>query len=136
MHKSLDEFEFPALLRLKNYCCEHTSVVILQWIVFILAGDMDNHDVSDVFSQIQTWTAELAALEYLKKITINLQVSFLIGSSSFFQEIRTCIKTWMGFYFNEIQPLTCLAALEHLKMQFLRIGLYLQNQSYLSCYLS
>ena len=31
------------------------------------------------FSQIQTWTAELAALEYLeKKIPIDLQVSFLI----------------------------------------------------------
>ena len=72
------------------------------------------------FSQIQTWTAELAALEYLKKISIDLQVSFLIGSSSFLQEIRTCIKIWMGFDFNEIQPLTtvlCLAALEHLKNQ-------------------
>ena len=58
---------------------------------------------------------ELAALERLKKIPIELQgrkavntlaPSFLIGSYSFLQEIRTCIKSWMGFDFNEIQPLT------------------------------
>ena len=101
MHKSLDEFEFPALERLKNYCCEHSSV-IFQLDLLILAGDKDNHTsrMCSNFRQIQTWTAELAALEYLKKKSTKTYNSFLIGSSSFFQEIRTCIKTWMCFLFQ------------------------------------
>ena len=98
LHKSLDEFEFPALERLKNYCCEHSSVVIFQWIFFILAGDKDNHDVSDVFEfqPDPNMDCRVSCLCVSEKIPIDLQVSFLIGSSSFFQEIRTCIKTHLG----------------------------------------
>ena len=75
----------------------------------------DNHKVSDEFEfqpdPNMDWTVELAALERLKIIPIDLQErkavntlapSFLIGSYSFLQESRTFIKSWMGFDFNEI----------------------------------
>ena len=67
------------------------------------------------FSQILPRTAELAALERLKKIpwTYNgenlvstLVPSFLIGSSSFLQVTRTTIKAWMNLNFGGISPLT------------------------------
>ena len=35
-----------------------------------------------------------------------LELSFLIGSSSFVQETRTCIKAWMSSNFNQTRPLT------------------------------
>ena len=45
-----------------------------------------------------------------------LAPSFLIGSSSFLQETRTCIKAWMTSNFNQIRLLTAdLPALERLK---------------------
>ena len=41
---------------------------------------------------------------------------FLIGSFSYLQVIRTCLKAWMSLTFGEIPPLTTeLAALERLK---------------------
>ena len=80
---------------------------------------------SSNFSQIRPRTAELAALERLKKFpkTYNgenlvsaLAPSFLIGSSSFLQVTRTTIKAWMSSNLGRIPPLTLeLAALEHLK---------------------
>ena len=49
-----------------------------------------------------------------------LTTSFLIGSSSFLQVMRTCIKAWMSFNFGLI-PLTIEStALEHLKNLCLR----------------
>ena len=45
-----------------------------------------------------------------------LAPSFLIGSSSFLQVTRTCIKAWMSLNFGEIPPqITELAALGRLK---------------------
>ena len=45
-----------------------------------------------------------------------LAPSFLIGSSSFLQVSRTCIKAWMSSNFNQMPPLTPeLSALERLK---------------------
>ena len=35
-----------------------------------------------------------------------LAPSFLIVTSSFFQETRTCLKAWMSLNFNKIRPLT------------------------------
>ena len=68
---------------------------------------------------------ELAALERLKNFpsTYNgenllstLAPSFLIGSSSFLQIMRTTIKAWMSSNLGRIPPLTLeLAALERLK---------------------
>ena len=77
------------------------------------------------FIQIRPRTAELAALERLKKfpLTYNgenlvstLALSFLIESSSFLQVTRTTIKAWMSSNLGRIPPLTSeLAALERLK---------------------
>ena len=45
--------------------------------------------------------------------------SFLIGSSSFLQVNRTCIKAWMSLNFGKIPLQTSeLASLEHLKNQY------------------
>ena len=78
---------------------------------------------SSNFSQIRPRTAELAALERLKKLpsTYNgenlvstLAPSFLIGSSSFLQVTAT-IKAWMSLNLGRIPLLTSeLAALERL----------------------
>ena len=60
---------------------------------------------SSNFSQIRPWTAELAALERLKKVPLTyngenlvstLASSFLTGSSTFMQVTRTTIKAWMS----------------------------------------
>ena len=80
---------------------------------------------SSNFSQIRPRTAELAALERLKKfpytynrenLVSTLAPSFLIGSSSFLQVSRTTIKAWMSSKLGRIPPLTSmLVALERLK---------------------
>ena len=72
------------------------------------------------FSQIRPRTAELAALERMKKNTYNLvntlASSFLIGSSSFLQVWRTTIIYRTSLKFGRIRPQTAeLAALERLK---------------------
>ena len=73
---------------------------------------------SSKFGQIGPRTAELAALERLEKspytyngrnLVNNLAPSFLIGSSSFLQVSRTCMKAWMssnlGKFATEVWPL-------------------------------
>ena len=77
------------------------------------------------FGTIRPRTAELAALERLKKFpqTYNgenlistLEPSFLIGSFSFLQVIMTIIKAWMSLNFVGIQlPTSELAALDRLE---------------------
>ena len=74
--------------------------------------------MSSKFGQIEPRTAELAALERLEKspktyngrnLLNNLAPSFLIGSSSFLQVSRTCMKAWMssnfGKFVTELRPL-------------------------------
>ena len=65
---------------------------------------------SSKLGQIGPRTAELAALERLEKspltyngrILVNtLAPSFLIGSSSFLQASRTCMKAWMSSNFGK-----------------------------------
>ena len=80
---------------------------------------------SSNFSQIRPRTAELAALERLKKfpktyngenLVSTLAPLFLIGSSSFLQVTRTTIKAWMSSNLARFPSLTSeLAALERLK---------------------
>ena len=43
--------EIAALERLKSYekCCEHSSSIIFNLIFYILAGNKDNHKISDGF---------------------------------------------------------------------------------------
>ena len=50
-------------------CCEHCSTYIFDWIFFILSCNKDSHEdrMSSKFGKIRPWTAELAALERLKK---------------------------------------------------------------------
>ena len=78
------------------------------------------------FGLIRPHTAELAALERLKKFPYTLYngrnvvstpaPSFYIGSSSFMQVTRTTIKAWMSSNFSRIPLLTAeLAALECLE---------------------
>ena len=84
--------------------------------------------MSSKFGKIRTWTAELAALERLKKSpltyngkdVVNAQVpSFLMGSSSFLQSTRTAIRSRMSSDLDQIRPLTGeLSALECLKNQY------------------
>ena len=67
------------------------------------------------FSQIRPRTAELAALERLKKfpwtyhgenLVSTLAPSYLIGSSSFLQVMRTTIKAWLSSNLGRISLLT------------------------------
>ena len=69
------------------------------------------------FSKVPSLTSELAALEkLLNNVVTTLAPSFLIGSSSFLQAIRTPMKSRMGSRFSQIGPWTVeLSDLEHLK---------------------
>ena len=81
--------------------------------------------MSSKFGQIQPQTTELAAFERRKKFpqtyngenyVIIFSRLFLIGSFSYLQVMRTCIKAWMSLKLGQIPPLTMeLAALERLK---------------------
>ena len=76
------------------------------------------------FSQIRLRTAELAALQRLENshrlimgenLVSTLAPSFLIGSSSFLQVMRTTLKAWMSSNFGRIPSLTSeFATLERL----------------------
>ena len=133
MHESLDEFQF----RLDNttdsrVICPWASEKSMYNVVNTLAPSFLIGSslflqvrrttiisrTSSNFSQIRPRTAELAALEHLKKFpyTYNwgnlvntLVPSFLIGSSSFLQVTRTCMKAWMssnfGKFATELRPL-------------------------------
>ena len=81
--------------------------------------------MSSKFGKIRPWTAELAALEHLKKspLTNNGKdvvntpaLSFLIRSSSFLQVTRKTIRSRMSSKFSKIRPWTAeLPALERLE---------------------
>ena len=81
--------------------------------------------MSSNFCKIRPWTAELSAIERLKKslLTYNGKdnvnapaPSFLMGSSSFLQATRTAIRSRMSSKFSEFQSWTAeLPALECLK---------------------
>ena len=80
--------------------------------------------MSSKFGKIRPWTAELTALERLKKspLTFNGKdvvntpaLSFLIRSSSFLQVTRTTIRSQMSSKFGKIRQWTAeLPALEWL----------------------
>ena len=57
--------------------------------------------MSSKFGRIRPWTTELAALEHMKKIplayngendVITFSLLFLLGSFSYLQVMRTCIR--------------------------------------------
>ena len=121
--------ELAALEHLKNRCTVVTSLApsFFDWILFILAGNVDSHKISDdsKYGQIGPWTAKLAALERLEnshrliigKIAVaTLAPSFLIGSSLFLHVTRTTMKVWASSNFSQILYRTAeLAALERLE---------------------
>ena len=102
--------ELAALERLKK---QHIHIILLAFSAFFLIGSSSYLQVmrttiisetSSNFSKIVPRTAELAALERLKKfpytyngenLVSTLAASFLIGSSSFLQVTRITIKAWM-----------------------------------------
>ena len=81
--------------------------------------------MSSKFGRIRPRTTELAALERRKNSHILIMGKTtsshflgccLIGSFSYLQVMRTCIKAWMSLNLGQIPPLTIeLAALERLK---------------------
>ena len=131
MHESLDEFEFRPDTNTR-VICPCASEKLLYNVVSTLApsfliGSSSYLQVtrtsitsrtSSKFGQIGPRTAELAALERLEKspytyngrnLVNTLAPSFLIGSSSFLQVSRTCMKAWMssnfGKFATELRPL-------------------------------
>ena len=74
--------------------------------------------MSSKFGRTQPGTTELAALEHMKKIpqtynglnnVITFSLLFLIGSFSYLQVMRTCIRAWMSSKFDQMQPLVSMA---------------------------
>ena len=120
MQESLDEYKFrPDTTTNSRVICPCASKKLMYNIVNTLApsfliGSSSYLQVTRItikswtsskFDQIRPWTAEVAALERLEKssLTYNgrnlvntLAPSFLIGSSSFLQVSRTCMKAWMS----------------------------------------
>ena len=79
--------------------------------------------MSSNFDQIRPLTAELSALECLKKsifsVVATLAPSFLFGSSLFLEVTRASITSQMSSNFDKIRPLTVeLSAIECLKNQY------------------
>ena len=104
--------EVAALERLKSqYCCDHSSSFIIDWIFFILADNEESHKIMDGFKirKIGPGTAELAALECLGKfpytssgrnVVMTRAPSFLKRTSLFLQVTRPTIKTLDEFEFQ------------------------------------
>ena len=133
MHESLGEFKFrPDTDTNTRVICPCASEKLLYNVLSILAPSFliesfsylqvsrtsITSRTSSKFGQIGPRTAELAALERLEKspLTYNgrnlvntLAPSFLIGSSSFLQVSRTCMKAWLssnfGKFATELRPL-------------------------------
>ena len=74
--------------------------------------------MSSKFGRIRSQTTELAALERMKKshrlimgktMSSHFYPLFLIGSFSYFQVMRTCIRAWMSSKFGQMQSLVSMA---------------------------
>ena len=91
------------------------SFLILSSLYFQVTRTSITSPMSSKFGQIGPRTAELTALECLKKspktyngrnVVNTLAPLFMIGSSSFLQVTRTYMKAWMSSNFNHIPPPT------------------------------
>ena len=106
--------------------------LLVYLILFILAGNKDNHKSLDVFwFQAEStsdsgvncpWVSEKICIDVHWKICCDHTSAFILnGSSSFLQVTRTTIKAWMSFSFGHTRPATIeLAAHEHLKYSCIR----------------
>ena len=90
--------------------CQHSSTFIFDMIL-ILATTSITSRTSSKFGQIGPRTLELAAFDCLEKspktyngenVVNTLAPSFLIGSSSFLQVIRTTIRVQLSLKFGQI----------------------------------
>ena len=73
-------------------CCDsHSSAFIFDWLVFILAGNEDNHNILDKFEfgKNRPGTAELAALEKSPQ-TYNGRNAVMTQAPSFLIEFLHC----------------------------------------------
>ena len=110
--------ELSALECLKNQylCCGHSSIFVFQWIFFILAGNKDNHNILDEFKFRPDPTSDCVVscpLVFEKSIfciVATLVPSILIGSSSFLEEKRITITSWMSSNLSQILPWTAESA--------------------------
>ena len=124
MHESLDEFKFRLDTTTNSrIICPCVSENFMYNVVNTLAhsfliGSSSFLQVtrttikawtSSKLDQVRPWTAELAALDRLEKssytynwrnLVNSLASSFLIGSSSFLQVSRTCMKAWIRSNFG------------------------------------
>ena len=105
-------------------CCGHSSIFVFQWIFFILAGNKNNYNILKEFKFRPDPNSDCGVscpLVFEKSIfciVATLAPSILIGSSSFLEETRITITSWMSSNLSQIRPWTAeLAALECLKNQ-------------------
>ena len=121
--------ELSALECLKNHilCCGHSSIFVFQWIFFILAGNKDNYSILHEFEFRPDLTSDCGVscpLVFEKSIFCIVAIlasSILIRSSSFLEETRITITSWISSNLSHIRPWTAeLAALEYLKNQKIR----------------
>ena len=89
-------------------CCGHSSIFVFQWIFLILAGNKDNYNISDEFEFQPDATSDCGVscpLVFEKSIfciVATLAPSILIGSSSFLEETRITITSWMSSNLSQI----------------------------------
>ena len=108
------------------FCCGHSSIFVFQWIFLILAGNQNKYNILDEFEFLPDPTSDCGVscpLVFEKSIfciVATLAPSILIGSSSFLEETRITITSWLSSNLSQIRPWTAeLAALECFKNQFL-----------------
>ena len=89
-------------------CCGHSNIFVFQWIFFILAGIKNNYNISDEFEFWPDLTSDCGVscpLVFEKSIfciVATLAPSILIGSSSFLEETRITITSWMSWNLSQI----------------------------------
>ena len=131
MHESLDEFEFrPDTTTNSRVICPCASEELMYNVVNTLApsfligsssflqltrttinGRVQNSTRSDHGLWSMTvvscsWASGKIPIDFYngRNLVNTLAPSFLIGSSSFLQVTRTCMKAWMGSNFGKIPP--------------------------------
>ena len=100
----------------------NTSSFIFDRIFFILAGNENFHNISDVFEIRPDQTKDCGVIcpcaseKLMYNVVNTLAPLFLIGSSSYWQVMRTSITSRTSSKFGQIGPRTAeLAALERLE---------------------
>ena len=94
--------ELSALSALNILCCGHPSIFFFHWIFFILAGNKNNYNILDEFEFRPDLTSDCGVscpLVFEKSIfciVATLAPSILIESSSFLEETRITISSWMS----------------------------------------